>query len=331
MTERDIEVLGIGNAIVDVLKKTDNNFLITHNLVKGSMSIISQSDAESMYNLLKPGIKASGGSAANTLASLASLGIKCGFIGKVSDDELGNFFTEDIKSAGVVFDPKFDLRSAPTARCLISVTPDAERTMQTFLGACVDLSPIDINKEIISQAKILYLEGYLFDPPEAQSAFKKAAKISKQNDGRVALSLSDSFCVDRHRDAFLDFIREDVSILFANEEEIKSLYQVREFEIAVKQALSDCEIAVLTRGSKGSVVVAEDQHYELKPEMVKNVIDTTGAGDAFAAGFLYGLLRGRPLDICGQLGGVIAGEVISNYGARAKKDLNVLVQGSLKV
>ena len=329
MTERDIDVLGIGNAIVDVLAESDDNFLTTHNLVKGSMSIINHSDAENIYNLIKPGMKASGGSAANTLASLASLGIKCGFIGKVSDDELGNFFTEDIKSAGVVFNPKIDPESAPTARCLISVTPDAERTMQTFLGACVDLSPDDIDEEVISRAKILYLEGYLFDPTEAQNAFKKAAKISKQNNGRVALSLSDSFCVDRHRGAFLNFIREYVSILFANEDEIKSLYQVDEFESAAKQALIDCEIAVLTRGSKGSVVIAEGQHLKLKPETVNNVIDTTGAGDAYAAGFLFGLVNGKTPEICGQLGGIIAAEIISDYGARAKKDLNLIVKENL--
>lgn len=328
MTERDIDVLGIGNAIVDVLAESDDDFLTTHNLVKGSMTIINHTEAENIYNLIKPGIRASGGSAANTLASLASLDIRCGFIGKVSDDELGNFFTEDIKSAGVVFNPEFNSKSAPTARCLISVTPDAERTMQTFLGACVDLSPNDINEKFISRAKILYLEGYLFDPPEAQNAFEKAAKISKQNDGRVALSLSDSFCVGRHREAFLDFIREYVSILFANEDEIKSLYQADEFESAAKQALIDCEIAVLTRGSKGSVVIAEGQYHELKPETVKNVIDTTGAGDAYAAGFLFGLIRGKPLDVCGYLGGIIAGEIISNYGARSKKDLNGIVQES---
>ena len=330
MSDAKYDVVGIGNAIVDVLAHAEDKFLEQHGLVKGAMTIINAETADKLYELMGSGVKMSGGSAANTIAGIASLGGAGAFIGKVCQDELGDVFTHDIRAAGVFFNSAPNSKGTPTARCLICVTPDAERTMQTFLGACVDLGPEDVNDQVIGVAKILYLEGYLYDPPRAKEAFIKAAKIAREAGRQVALSLSDPFCVDRHREAFIDLVNNHVDILFANEEEIKSLYQVDDFEEALQEVRGHCNIAALTRGSQGSVVISGDNVHILKAEIVKNIVDTTGAGDSYAAGFLYGLTQGKDLAICGRIGGILAAEVISHYGGRVEKGLKEVLAEKLK-
>ncbi|MDA0239819.1 MAG: adenosine kinase [Proteobacteria bacterium] len=321
MTETTYDVVGIGNAIVDVLAHADDALLQENGLAKGAMTIIDADRAESLYAAMGPGIEASGGSAANTIAGLASLGGRGAFIGKCRDDQLGNVFQHDIRAAGVAFDSTPATTGAPTARCLIFVTPDAQRTMQTFLGACVDLGPEDIDTDVIAASEVVYLEGYLYDPPRAKEAFIKAAQAAKSAGRRVSLSLSDPFCVDRHREAFLDLVANHVDILFANEDEIKSLYQVDEFDAALQHVRGHCEIAALTRSEKGSIVVSGDEVHVIDAEPVEKVIDTTGAGDAYAAGFLYGITQGYDLATCGRLGGIASAEIISHFGARPEQPL----------
>ncbi|MBT3991227.1 MAG: adenosine kinase [Rhodospirillaceae bacterium] len=330
MSDPKFDVVGIGNAIVDVLAHAEDAFLEEHGLAKGAMTIIDAETAENIYGLMGSGVEMSGGSAANTIAGIASLGGAGAFIGKVCKDQLGEVFTHDIRAAGVSFETAPDENGAPTARCLICVTPDAERTMQTFLGACVDLGPEDVDDQIIGASKVLYLEGYLYDPPRAKEAFVKAAKIAEQSGRQVALSLSDPFCVDRYRDEFCDLVENHVNILFANEDEIKSLYQVDGFDEALQQVRGNCEIVALTRSSQGSVVVAGDEVHVLDAEKVEHVVDTTGAGDSYAAGFLYGLTQGRDLATCGRIGGILAAEIISHYGARAESDLKAVLAEKLK-
>jgi len=330
MSDTEFDVVGIGNAIVDVLAHAEDAFLEQHGLAKGAMTIVDADTAEKIYGLMGSGIEMSGGSAANTIADIASLGGAGAFIGKVCKDQLGEVFTHDIRAAGVSFTTTPDENGAPTARCLICVTPDAERTMQTFLGACVDLGPEDVDDQVIGASKVIYLEGYLWDPPRAKEAFIKAAKAAEQAGRQVALSLSDPFCVDRHREEFLDLVDNHVNILFANEDEIKSLYQVDEFDDALQQVRGHCDIAALTRSSQGSVVVAGDEVHVLDAEKVVDVVDTTGAGDAYAAGFLYGLTQGEDLAICGRMGGILAAEIISHYGARAESDLKSVLDEKLK-
>lgn len=329
MTQTDIDVLGIGNAIVDVLSQTDDDFLSENGLAKGAMTLIDADQAEGLYAKMGPGVEVSGGSAANTIACLASLGGQGAFIGKVRDDQLGDVFRHDIRAGGVNFEtaPKED--GAPTARCLIFVTPDAERTMQTFLGVSVELGPDDIDEDLISRSAVTYLEGYLWDPPLAKEAFVKAAKIAAGAGRKVSLSLSDPFCVDRHRDDFLDLVNNHVDILFANEDEITSLYQVENFDDALRHVRGHCEIAALTRSSKGSVVVAGDEVHVLDAHKVDKVVDTTGAGDSYAAGFLWGYTNGRGLAECGDIGGIVAAEIVGHYGARAETDLAKLVAEKL--
>ncbi len=329
MTQTDIDVIGIGNAIVDVLSQTDDDFLSENGLAKGAMTLIDADQAEGLYAKMGPSVEVSGGSAANTIACLASLGGQGAFIGKVRDDQLGDVFRHDIRAGGVNFEtaPKED--GAPTARCLIFVTPDAERTMQTFLGASVELGPDDIDEDLISRSAVTYLEGYLWDPPLAKEAFVKAAKIAAQAGRKVSLSLSDPFCVDRHRDDFLDLVNNHVDILFANEDEITSLYQVDNFDDALQHVRGHCEIAALTRSAKGSVVVAGDEVHVLDAHKVDKVVDTTGAGDSYAAGFLWGYTNGRGLAECGDIGGIVAAEIVGHYGARAETDLAKLVAEKL--
>lgn len=325
----NFDVVGIGNAIVDVLAKTQDAFLRKHGLTKGTMTIIDAEMAETLYEQMGPATKISGGSAANTIAALASLGSKTAFIGKVRNDELGDLFRQDIRAMGVYFvtDPKAD--GPPTARSFILVTPDAERTMQTFLGSCVELGPEDIDPVLIARSSVTYLEGYLWDPPQAKKAFVKAAKIAMQAGKTVSLSLSDPFCVKRHRIEFVSFVNNHVSLLFANEEEIKSLYRVKTFDEAVQKVRGQCKIAVLTRGEKGSVVITEEKTHVLDAKRVKKVVDTTGAGDAYAAGFLYGYTRGKDLSTCARLAGGTASEIIRHYGARPKMDLSKLLEETL--
>lgn len=329
MVTSKYDVVGIGNAIVDVLAQTDDAFLQKLGLAKGTMTIIDAETAETLYEQMKTAIKMSGGSAANTIAALASLGGKTAFIGKVRDDHLGDLFRRDIQAMGVYFATNPKANGAPTARSFILVTPDAERTMQTFLGSCVELGPEDIDPTLITRSTVTYLEGYLWDPPQAKKAFLKAAEIAGEAGRIVSLSLSDPFCVKRHREDFLDFIKNHVNLLFANEEEIKSLYLVETFEEAVQLVRGHSEIAVLTRSEKGSVVITEKKTHVLDAKHVERVVDTTGAGDAYAAGFLYGYTKGKDLTTCARLAGATAGEIISHYGARPEIDLSKLLQTTL--
>jgi sugar/nucleoside kinase (ribokinase family) len=325
MTQASIDVVGIGNAIVDVIAHAEDEFLASESLVKGTMTLIDAPRAEALYQLMGPAIEASGGSAGNTMAGLASLGGKGAYIGKVRDDFLGQVFRHDITAIGVRFDTAAAASGPGTARCLILVTPDGQRTMNTYLGACVDLGPVDIDPDIIIAAQITYLEGYLFDPPKAQEAFRKAAAIAHAAGRRVALSLSDPFCVGRHRAAFRDLVDGHVDILFANEAEICSLYQTDDFAAAAAAVRGHVAIAALTRSAAGSVVLAGDAEHRIAPAPVARAVDTTGAGDLYASGFLYGLTRALPLPTCGEIGSLCAAEIISHFGARPEVKLSQLV------
>lgn len=326
MKDGHLDVVGIGNAIVDVLAQTDDAFLDAHDLPKGAMTLIDEAQADTLYGQMGPGVECSGGSAANTIAGVAALGGKAGFVGKVRDDQLGTVFSHDLKSLGVEFGTPPASRGAPTARCLVLVTPDAQRTMSTFLGACVALGPDDVDDSQIARAKITYLEGYLWDPPQAKEAFRKAMKTAHAAGRKVALSLSDPFCVDRYRNEFMDLAEHQIDILFANETEITSLYQAEDFDTALQHVRGHCEIAVLTRGAKGSVVVRGDELHVIDPEPVPTLVDTTGAGDLYAAGFLAGLTQGRDLHACGRMGSIAAAEVIGHFGARPEADLKALMR-----
>jgi sugar/nucleoside kinase (ribokinase family) len=324
--EPSYDVVGIGNAIVDIIARCDDAFLSKHDLAKGFMRLIHAGEASRLYAAMGPAIERSGGSAANTIAGLASFGAKCGFIGRIAGDQFGGIFHHDIRSLGVTYDTPPSDAGAPTARCLIFVTPDGERTMNTFLGASVDFAPADIDAALIESAKIVYLEGYLFDREEAKAAFKQAASLARQAGAKVALTLSDAFCVDRHRADFRSFIRDGADIVFANEKEITSLYEVNSFAEAADAALADCELAVLTRSDAGSVIVGGGETILIQPEPVREVVDVTGAGDLYAAGFLYGLSQGAPLATCGRLGSLAAAEVIGHIGARPEISLRELAE-----
>lgn len=322
MTPAALDVVGIGNAIVDVIAHAEDAFLVREQLVKGTMALIDAARAETLYRMMGPAIEASGGSAGNTMAGLASLGGRGAYIGKVRDDLLGQVFRHDITAIGVRFDTAPATSGPGTARCLILVTPDGQRTMNTYLGACVDLGPADIDPMLIAAARITYLEGYLFDPPQAQDAFRKAAAAAHAAGRRVALSLSDPFCVGRHRAAFRDLVAGHVDILFANEAEICSLYETDDFAAAAAAVRGHVAIAALTRSAAGSVVLAEGAEHPIEAAPVARVVDTTGAGDLYASGFLYGLTRELPLPICGRLGSLCAAEIISHVGARPEAKLS---------
>ncbi|MDE2227677.1 MAG: adenosine kinase [Alphaproteobacteria bacterium] len=321
------DVVGIGNAIVDVLARTEEALVQRQGLVKGTMALIDAARAETIYAAMPAGVEKSGGSVANTVAGVASLGGRGAFIGKVRDDELGAVFAHDLKSLGVRFDTKPATSGPPTARCLILVTPDAQRTMGTFLGACVDLGPEDIDESLVASAAVTYLEGYLFDPPRAMEAFRAAAAAAHRAGRKVALSLSDPFCVDRHRAEFRDLVDRHVDVLFANEHEICSLYETEHFEIAAEAVRGHCDIAVLTRSERGSDIVTQADLLHVAPWRVARVVDTTGAGDLYAAGFLYGLTHGRDLATCGKLGSLCAAEIIAHVGARPGTSLEHLAAG----
>jgi sugar/nucleoside kinase (ribokinase family) len=319
------DVVGIGNAIVDVISHAEDKFLERNGLVKGSMTLIDEARAGELYDRMGPAIEISGGSAANTIAGVASLGGKGAYIGKVCDDQLGDVFAHDLRALGVAFETKAITGSPSTARSLILVTPDAQRTMNTYLGACVELGPDDIDEATIRGAKVTYLEGYLWDKPTAKEAFLKAARIAHDGGRKVSLTLSDSFCVERHRASFRDLIDGHVDILFANEHEIMALYEVDTLEAAIEAVRGACEIVAITRSARGSVVLSGPDAFEVAAERVGKVVDTTGAGDLYAAGFLYGLTSGRPLAECGRIGSIAAAEVISHYGARPETPLDRLV------
>jgi sugar/nucleoside kinase (ribokinase family) len=325
MTQASIDVVGIGNAIVDVLAHSEDAFLAREGLVKGTMTLIDADRADALYRMMGPAIEASGGSAGNTMAGIASLGGTGAYIGKVRDDFLGQVYRHDITAAGVRFETPAATRGPGTARCLILVTPDGQRTMNTYLGACVELGPADIDPDVIAAAQITYLEGYLFDPPQAQEAFRKAAAIAHSAGRQVALSLSDPFCVERHRPAFRDLVDGHIDILFANEAEICSLFETDDFAAATAAVRGHVAIAALTRSAAGSVILAGAAEHPVAAAPVERVVDTTGAGDLYAAGFLYGLTRPLPLPVCGEIGSLCAAEIISHFGARPEVKLSDLV------
>lgn len=326
MSKDILDVVGIGNAIVDVLSKTEDDFLKVNKINKGTMTLIEADQAEKLYAKMGPGMAMSGGSAANTIAALASMGGKAGYIGKVANDQLGDVFRHDIRAAGVQFDTPALEDGAPTARCLIMITPDAQRTMCTFLGACVWISPTDLDEEMIRHSQVTYLEGYLFDRNRAKLAFKKAGEIAHGADRKTALTLSDPFCVERHRDEFIDLIKNDIDIVFANEAELLALYKTHDIDEAVYHIRQHCQIAAITRSAKGSMVVTGNDMVEVPAEPVAEVVDTTGAGDMYAAGFLYGYTRGMDMAKCARIGSIAAAEVISHVGARPQKSLAQLLK-----
>jgi len=323
VAEARFDILGIGNAIVDVVARAEETFLSRHDMHKGAMILVDAAAAEAIYAAMPPGLESSGGSAANTCAVAAALGARVAYLGKVADDQLGGVFAHDIQAAGVHFPSARLIGGAPTARCLILVTPDGQRTMNTFLGACVTLSESDVDEALVAASSVTYLEGYLFDPPEAQAAFRKAAAAAHKAGRLVALSLSDAFCVNRHRAAFRDLVAGHVDVLFANEAEITALYEENTFEAAAGRARGDVDLAVLTRSEAGSLILRGTQTVKVAAAPAK-VVDTTGAGDAYAAGFLAGFTSGRSLAACGQLGSIAAAEVIGHYGARPEADLRKL-------
>jgi adenosine kinase len=321
------DVLGIGNAIVDVIARTEENFLLAQGMRKGGMALIDEARARAIYDAMGPAVEISGGSAANTIVGLASLGARAAFVGKVKADELGQTFSHDIRSAGVSFTTRPAADGPSTGRCYVLVTPDGERTMNTYLGAAQDLHPGDIDADAIAASAITYLEGYLWDPKNAKEAFLKAAKIAHEAGRKVALTLSDAFCVDRWRDEFLQLMRtRTVDLIFANEAELHSLYQTSNFDAAVTALRADIDVAVVTRSEKGCLVVGPDSVEAVPAFPVERVVDTTGAGDLFAAGFLSGLARGADDRTCGRLGAMAAAEVIQHIGARPEASLKDLAR-----
>ncbi len=319
-----LDVVGIGNALVDVVAWAEEGFLVAHGLVKGSMALVGPERAEELYRAMGPAVEVSGGSAANTLAGLASLGGRGAFIGRVGDDELGKVFAHDITALGVELHlPR--ARKAATGRSLIVVMPDGHRTMSTLLGAAGELGPHDVDEGVVARAEVTYLEGYLFDQEPAREAFVKASDVAHGAGRRVALTLSDSLCVDRWREPMRDLLAEGVDVLFGNEDELRLLYQTDDLDGAVDEAAARCQVVVVTRGPAGSTVIAGEERHRVPAVPVEHVVDTTGAGDLYAAGFLFGLVSGRDLDTCGRLGSAAAGEVVSHVGARPRVRLADLV------
>jgi adenosine kinase len=329
MTAPRYDVLGIGNAIVDVIARAEDDFLIRQKMQKGGMALIDEGRAGAIYEAMGPATESSGGSAANTIAGVASFGGRAAFVGKVRDDVLGKVFAHDIRALNVGFHTSPASDGPSTARCYIMVTPDGERTMNTYLGAAQNLSPADIDPKLIGDAAITYLEGYLWDPPHAKEAFRKAAKAAHDAGRMVALTLSDAFCVDRYRHEFLKLMRDGtVDLVFANETELKSLYETADFDSGVAALKDDAKLAVVTRSEKGCVVVAKDKTLALPAAPIEQLVDTTGAGDLFAAGFLFGLANGRDHAACGMLAALAAAEVIQHIGARPAVSLKALAQES---
>jgi sugar/nucleoside kinase (ribokinase family) len=326
MTDTRYDVTAIGNAIVDIIGRCDDSFLNQIGAAKGSMRLVDADEIAKIYAAMGPAIEISGGSAANTVAGIASFGGRAGFIGKVAADEFGRIFSHDIRSIGVAFASTPVSNSLPTSRSLILVTPDGERTMNTFLGISTNFDSAHLDTELISQSAVLYLEGYLFDRDDAKAAFRSAFETAKASGRKVALTLSDGFCVDRHRSEFLDLIRSGVDILFANESEITSLYETASFDDAATHARRDARLAVLTRSAKGSVILSGENAISVPVARVGDVVDTTGAGDLYAAGFLYGHARDLPLETCGKLASLAAAEIISHIGARPEKPLDQLAR-----
>lgn len=318
----DYDVLCVGNAIVDIIARCDEAFLSDNAIVKGAMNLIDAERAELLYSRMGPAIEASGGSAGNTAAGLASFGGRAAYFGKVSDDHLGGIYTHDIRAQGVAFDTRPLKGTPPTARSMIFVTPDGERSMNTYLGACVELGPDDVEETKASGAKVTYFEGYLWDPPRAKEAIRMAASMAHKAGREVAMTLSDPFCVDRYRGEFLDLMRSGtVDIVFANESELKSLYETSSFDAALDAIRKDCRLAAVTRSEQGSVVVRGEETVSVAPLAIDELVDTTGAGDLYAAGFLFGYTAGRSLQDSGALGSLAAGLVIQQVGPRPRQNL----------
>jgi len=317
----ELDVVGIGNAIVDIIARCDDDFIAAEGLAKGGMRLIDAAEADRLYSQMGPATEMSGGSAANTCAGLASLGARTAFIGKVAGDQFGTVFAHDIRAIGVEYETTQSHSQSPTARCLVLVTPDGERTMSTYLGASTELGNGEIVPELIRTARITYLEGYLFDPPEAKAAFHEAARIAAEAGRQVALSLSDTFCVERHRAAFRSLIQGGVDVLFGNQEEVCALYETDTLDDALAQLRAECTLAAVTRSGAGSIIMTPEDTIEVPAAHVDEVVDTTGAGDLYAAGFLHGLARGRSLEECGRLASLAAGEIISHIGARPETSL----------
>ena len=324
-----LDTLTIGNALVDVLATVDEGFLVREKIVKGSMNLVDIQRSKHLHSLVHSRTEMSGGSAANTAYGLASLGGKAGFIGKISADRLGEEFSRDLNTVGVKFFPGATCATEDTGRCLIVVTPDGNRTMNTFLGAASLLDAADISKSAVQSAAVVFLEGYLFDKDAAKDAFRTAAEYAHAAGRKVALTLSDSFCVDRHRDDFLSLVKNDIDILFSNEDELKALYQVESINDGLHMLRDDCEFAAVTRNEHGSVVIDGDEVVIIDAEPVESVVDATGAGDMYAAGFLFGFVRGKPIEQCGKIGSLVASEVITHMGPRPLVPLTTVVPKDL--
>ncbi|MCO5082272.1 MAG: adenosine kinase [Rhizobiaceae bacterium] len=323
----DYDVLCIGNAIVDIIAQCDDDFLVENGIIKGAMNLIDADRAELLYSRMGPAIEASGGSAGNTAAGVASFGGRAAYFGKISNDHLGGIYTHDIRAQGVAFDTKPLTGEPPTARSMIFVTPDGERSMNTYLGACVELGPEDVETEKAKGAKVTYFEGYLWDPPRAKEAIRLTAEHAHAAGREVSMTLSDSFCVDRYRDEFLDLMRSGtVDIVFANESELKALYQTSSFEAGLEAIRRDCKLAAVTRSELGSIIVSAAGTVPVDAIEIEKLVDTTGAGDLYAAGFLFGYTAGRSLADCGKLGSLAAGLVIQQIGPRPRTNLRAAAQ-----
>ena len=327
--KKNIALTGLGNAIVDIIVNVDDKFLKINNLRKGSMNLISSNESESLLNNCKVIKKISGGSASNTVVCLAELGNNVQFIGRVKNDYFGNFFSSDIKKSNAIFNSLPINKGPSSAHSIIFITPDAQRTMCTYLGASVEFEPKDLNFDSIRKSKYLYLEGYLWDNSLAKNAFLEAAKIAKESDTRIILSLSDSFCVDRHRESFLELIDNYVDIVFCNESEVLSLFKNNDLQSCIESISSLCELVIITLGSKGSLVINKSESEEIKPFLLGKIIDTTGAGDLYAGGFIHGLIKNYSLKKCGEIGSICAGHIITQLGSRSNIDLENLIQKTL--
>jgi len=329
MTSAKYDVLGIGNAIFDVLVQTDESFLAAHGMTKGGMALIDEARAASIYRDMGPAVEMSGGSAANTIVGIANLGARTAYVGKIRDDQIGGLYAHDIRAAGVTFETRAASQGPATGCSYILVTPDGERTMNTYLGAAQELTPDDIDAAQVAASAIVYLEGYLWDPKSAKEAFVKASTVAHDADRQVALTLSDSFCVDRYRGEFLDLMRNGtVDLIFANEAELHSLYQTSDFDTALAQLRRDTRLGVVTRSEKGCVVATTDGVVAVPAFPIKKMVDTTGAGDLFAAGFLFGLVRGAGHENAGRLGALAAAEIIQHIGARPQASLKELAKNN---
>lgn len=322
---QNIDVIGVGNAIVDVLAKVDDRFLNSHGIKKGSMTLIDHEQAERLYNAMPPSVEKSGGSAANTMAGIVSLGGSAAFIGKVKQDELGKIFKHDLKAIGVQYATEALAHGVGTARCLVMVTPDSERSMATYLGATREINIDDINEELIASAKVTYLEGYLWDEQHAKDAMREAVRIAVKHGNEIALSLSDPFCVQRHKEELMELIKRHVDILFANEAEIKELFNVTDIKDAIPNLREICKTTAITLGAKGSVIIAGEDVHEIESGKNLNVVDTTGAGDLYASGFLFGYTQGKSLAECGRIATIAASEVIQHIGARPESKLSEMI------